>query len=209
MFNQWPMYSGVECAIICFVGASGAGKSTLCSYLESELPARRLLTSTTRMPRSAETDGIDYRFLRPDVFEWLSKYGYGARRVVVNIKYGSYRYGVLRGDLLDATAGQVACCCLTPHGYSQLLSFVSSELPAIRPVKIGVSAPLHVRISRMRARGTPTTEIFRRVIADASAGMGAYCADRYVRNDDTRDIAYDTLMRITRAILGPLRSQML
>ena len=67
-------------------GPSGVGKSTLCKTMISNVPKTRLsISCTTRQPRPAEQEGVDYYFLSEDRFremiqhddfvEWAEVYG--------------------------------------------------------------------------------------------------------------------------------------
>ncbi len=67
-------------------GPSGVGKSTLCKTMISNVPKTSLsISCTTRQPRPAEQDGVDYYFLEEDRFremiqrdefvEWAEVYG--------------------------------------------------------------------------------------------------------------------------------------
>lgn len=67
-------------------GPSGVGKSTLCKTMISNVPKTSLsISCTTRQPRPAEQDGVDYHFLEEDRFremiqrdefvEWAEVYG--------------------------------------------------------------------------------------------------------------------------------------
>ena len=49
--------------LIVLTGTSGSGKTTLCSRFLTEFKqAQRVITTTTRLPRLGETNGIDYYF---------------------------------------------------------------------------------------------------------------------------------------------------
>lgn len=52
-------------------GPAGSGKTTLCDRMTAAYPdaLRRVVTCTTRAPRGAEADGVDYNFLSRDTFE--------------------------------------------------------------------------------------------------------------------------------------------
>ena len=57
--------------LIVVSGPAGSGKTTLCSRLTEAYPQaiRRVITCTTRAPRSGEADGVDYHFLTRASFE--------------------------------------------------------------------------------------------------------------------------------------------
>ena len=51
-------------------GPAGSGKTTVCDRMLAEEPAiKRVITSTTRAPRGAEKNGIDYHFFDKATFE--------------------------------------------------------------------------------------------------------------------------------------------
>ncbi|MEK9986724.1 MAG: guanylate kinase, partial [Opitutae bacterium] len=54
-------------------GPAGSGKTTLCDRLLEEFASglQRVITTTTRLPREGEVDGVDYHFL--DEAEFLHK----------------------------------------------------------------------------------------------------------------------------------------
>jgi len=62
-----PAFQG---SLLIVVAPSGAGKTSLVRHLLGARDGLRLSVSyTTRSPRPAERDGIDYRFVSPDEFE--------------------------------------------------------------------------------------------------------------------------------------------
>lgn len=79
---------------------SGAGKTTLAHRLIKQFPeARFSISYTTRAPRGAEKDGVDYNFVDPLVFqkminkgefiEWAEVHGhfYGSSRTIVDTAF--------------------------------------------------------------------------------------------------------------------------
>lgn len=55
--------------ILVISGPAGSGKNTVSERLMAEFPqVRRVITSTSRPPRGAEKNGVDYHFLTPDEF---------------------------------------------------------------------------------------------------------------------------------------------
>lgn len=56
--------------ILIISGPAGSGKNTVAERLISEFGnVKRIITSTSRPPRGAEIDGVDYHFLSPEAFE--------------------------------------------------------------------------------------------------------------------------------------------
>ncbi len=56
--------------ILIISGPAGSGKNTVAERLISEFEnVKRVITSTSRPPRGAEIDGVDYHFLSPEAFE--------------------------------------------------------------------------------------------------------------------------------------------
>ncbi len=56
--------------ILVISGPAGSGKNTVSERLMAEFPSvRRVITSTSRPPRGAEKDGVDYHFLSKEQFE--------------------------------------------------------------------------------------------------------------------------------------------
>ncbi len=56
--------------ILIISGPAGSGKNTVAERLISEFGnVKRVITSTSRPPRGAEIDGVDYHFLSPETFE--------------------------------------------------------------------------------------------------------------------------------------------
>lgn len=95
--------------LIVVSGPAGVGKTTVVEGLlkRTDLPLRRAVTATTRMPRAGETDGVSYHFWsREDfqeaiaagrMFEWAEVFGidlYGTPRSEVD-PYRSDGTGVI------------------------------------------------------------------------------------------------------------------
>lgn len=76
---------------------SGAGKTTVCrSLLETEPALHRVVTCTTRTPRTGEQAGVDYHFLTAEDF--VARAAAGEFLEHANV-YGN-RYGTLKGEVL-------------------------------------------------------------------------------------------------------------
>ena len=82
--------------IIVVSGPSGVGKTTLVeTILEHSSSIVRSVSTTTRLPRSGETDGVDYHFLPKSEFERLIE----QNGLVEWTKYGENYYGTLKSTL--------------------------------------------------------------------------------------------------------------
>lgn len=82
-------------------GLSGAGKTvTVARSIEQNIFATRIMTCTTRTPRTGEVDGKDYRFFSHAAFARKLAQGEFAEHAEV---YGNY-YGTLKDDI-DAARG--------------------------------------------------------------------------------------------------------
>ena len=93
--------------LIVISAPSGAGKTRLCSkVLESCPNVQRAITCTTRAPRGAERDGVDYHFLSMKVFE--SKIAVGAFLEHAEV-YGR-RYGTLLSEITDRCRPATTSC---------------------------------------------------------------------------------------------------
>ena len=61
--------------LLIFSAPSGSGKSTIVNYLMKEHPEFRLafsVSATSRPPRGAERNGVEYYFLSPEEFRTVS-----------------------------------------------------------------------------------------------------------------------------------------
>ena len=71
-------------------GPAGSGKTTLCDRLLEEFASglQRVITTTTRLPREGEVDGVDYHFL--DKAEFLHKVDAGEFYEYARVHSGYY-----------------------------------------------------------------------------------------------------------------------
>lgn len=184
--------------IIIFSAPSGSGKSTIIGRLMSR-PELRLAFSvscTSRPPRGAERDGVEYFFVTPDEF----------RRRVDNDEFLEYEevykdrfYGTLRrqiesqlerGDnvVLDVDV-KGGCNIKERYGAEALSVFVRP--PSVETLR-----------ERLVARGTDAPEVIEDRVAKASFELTfADKFDRVVVNDDLERAEAETLA-IVRDFIG-------
>ena len=94
--SQWPIVKYMEKVII-FSAPSGSGKTTIVHELLKRYPQFEFsISATSRAPRGAEQDGVDYYFLTEEEF---------LRRIVADAfveweaVYAGTHYGTLRSEV--------------------------------------------------------------------------------------------------------------
>lgn len=103
--------------LIVLTGTSGSGKTTLCSRFLSEFKqARRVITTTTRLPRIGESNGIDYFFETKESF--LQKAS-NEEFFEYALVYGNY-YGISRDAILGVDPKNDLIICLDVQGAKTL-----------------------------------------------------------------------------------------
>lgn len=144
-------------------GPSGVGKTSVCAELERRPGFERVVTATTRAPRGAERDGVDYHFLSREEFvrrrdageflEWAEVHGrfYGTPRRTVEAILASGRHALLNVDVQGAAA-------IRRSGLPCLLVFL---LPP----------SMEVLEARLRGRGTDDDATVRRRLETARAEL--------------------------------------
>lgn len=82
-------------------GPAGSGKTTVCDRMLAEVPGiQRVVTSTTRPPRTGERDRIDYYFFDHAIFAAKVAAGEFYEHAQVH----SNRYGALKSEIQDKLA---------------------------------------------------------------------------------------------------------
>jgi guanylate kinase len=159
---------------------SGAGKTTLARrFLERHADAVFSVSATTRAPRGAERDGVDYHFVTPERFAaWVAE---GAFAEWADVH--GRRYGTLRSTVEAALArGQVALFDIDVQGGEQLKAAFPREATTVL-----VLPPDAAELERrLRGRSTEGEEAIQRRLAVAHAevrrGLASY--EYVVVNDD-------------------------
>jgi guanylate kinase len=162
---------------------SGAGKTTLAHGFRARHPdAVFSISATTRAPRGAERDGIDYHFVTPERFAELVARDAFAEWAEVH----GQRYGTLR-DTVDETlaAGRIALFDIDVQGGAQ----IKAAWPDATATVLIVPPDAAELERRLRGRSTDSDEVIRRRLAAARAeiarGLATY--DYVVLNDAVDD----------------------
>jgi len=156
---------------------SGAGKSTLCRAMMERWPQLAYSVShTTRAPRPAERDGVDYHFVSERAFLEMVEEGGMAEWARV---HGNC-YGTAVDTLDQALAsGRSLILDIDVQGARQILT----TFP--RAVTIFIMPPSLAELEkRLAARGTEPTEIVARRLAHARTEMDARHEYRHVIVND-------------------------
>ena len=159
---------------------SGAGKTTLARrFVAAHEDAAFSVSATTRTPRGAERDGVDYHFVTPERFSALVAEGAFAEWAEVH----GHRYGTLR-DTVEETLrhGRLAVFDIDVQGGEQ----VKAHWPG-QTVTVFVLPPSMAELERrLRARSTDAdAAIARRLsVARAEIARGGAGYDYVLVNDD-------------------------
>ena len=162
---------------------SGAGKTTLARRFAATHPdAVFSISATTRAPRGAEQDGVDYHFVSPARFAELVAGGALAEWAEVH----GQRYGTLRKTVDEALRrGRIALFDIDVQGGSQLKSAWPREAATV----LILPPTVDELERRLRGRSTDPDEVIRRRLAAARAevtrGLASY--DYVVVNDAVED----------------------
>jgi guanylate kinase len=170
---------GLPGLLLVLSAPSGAGKTTLAHRFRADHPdAVFSISATTRLPRGAERDGVDYHFVTPGRFEDLVRDGAFAEWAEVH----GQRYGTLRATVEDALqARRIALFDIDVEGGSQIKAAWPRETATVFVLPPG---PTELE-RRLRGRSTDADEVILRRLAAARAevGRGLAAYDYVVVND--------------------------
>ena len=166
--------------LIIFSAPSGSGKSTIINYLlQQSLRLRFSISATSRAPRGAEKNGVEYYFLTPAEFKArIAKGDFLEYEEVYTDKfYGTLKSEVERilneGDNVIFDVDVVGGCNIKRYYGDRALS-VFIQPPSIEELR-----------KRLVGRGTDTPEVIESRIAKAAYELGfADKFDTVVINDD-------------------------
>ncbi|MSU66892.1 MAG: guanylate kinase [Opitutus sp.] len=183
-------------ALLVIAGPAGSGKSTLCDRLVQERPEFfRVVTSTTRAPRTSEVDGAHYHFLTPPVFDAKIAAGEFLEWAWV---HGERRYGTLKSSVLKPlAAGQDLVMSIDVQGVESLRRIAATDLKFSRSLTTVFIVVEHERlIARMRARAKDHEEEIVRRLTTAEAELREAAKFDFVIESKTRDEDFAELLKI-------------
>jgi guanylate kinase len=172
--------------IIALLGESGSGKSSIEKELV-KMGYNKVISYTTREPRSGEIDGVNYYFITKDKFEKLITEGFFAEYT----EYNSNFYGSSMESFLQ---DNVVFVC-EPYGLFQIMKFNELDIRSFF-----IKTNIYTRIERMQKRGDNDKAIYERIINDRKTFAGAEKITDYVITNDNK-----TLEQVTQDILNILK----
>lgn len=172
---------------------SGAGKTTLAHMLEKDFPkAEFSISYTTRPPRGAEKNGVDYHFVdvrtfeqmiaRNEFVEWAEVHGnfYGSSKKVIDQSWVRGGIGIFDIDVQGGTS-------------------IKRKYPDA--ITIFILPPSMEELDRrLRGRGTDSDDVIRRrmLAARAECEKGVQAYDYLIINDRLQE-AFDSLKGIVNS----------
>jgi guanylate kinase len=180
--------------VFVITGPSGVGKGTLIRGLLARVPELELsVSSTTRLPRPGEVDGVDYHFLNAQDFDRHVAAG----DFVEHATYSGNRYGTLRSELERRLAQGVPVVLeIEVQGARQ----VRAAMPEAIAVFIAPPSAEALR-ARLIGRGTDAPEQIDVRMETARREMQAREEFGHVIINDRLEEAVSELEQIVRAAL--------
>jgi guanylate kinase len=193
-----PRAAAKDPVLLVLAGPAGSGKSTLCDRLvDAGLGFSRVVTSTTRVPRSGEVNGVHYHFFSPAEFDAKVATGDFLEWAWV---HGDRRYGTLAASVLGPLLlGKNLVMSVDVQGVESLRR-IAGENPFLRRVMTTVFIVVdHERLmARMRARGKDDEAEIARRMATAEAELRESSKFDYRIESKTRDEDFAELLSILK-----------
>jgi guanylate kinase len=175
--------------VVVVSGPSGVGKTTLVERLfeTCTLPLVRSISATTRSPRGAEADGVDYHFVSPERFQaWRDE---GQFLECCEVFGRGYWYGTLSSEVRTGiAAGKWVVLNIDVHGAAAVMErFAAAITIFVRP-----SSMEELR-RRLELRGTDSPEQIEKRLQRAHYELDLARQYRYqVVNDDLERAVRET-----------------
>ena len=140
--------------LVVLSGPAGSGKTTLCDRLVAETHGvERVVTSTTRAPRTGEVDGRDYFFFADAEFDRLVKEGAFLEWAHVH----THRYGTLRRVVEEKLRQNIDLCMNVDVQGAASFRNAADQDPLLRQRLVTVFLmPTNLDELRVRLRGRGT-----------------------------------------------------
>lgn len=142
--------------LIVLTGKTASGKDTIMMQLLSRIPyLKRVITTTSRVPRNGEKDRVDYFFLSREEFKQKIERG----DFIEYVEYGGNFYGTEKNQLRDT--GSSLIWRIDPSRAGKIRELISSPV-----LVIYLTVPDSVVLERLDKRGLSKEEIEKRMRED-------------------------------------------
>lgn len=111
--------------LFCIIGMSGSGKSTIESAINKAGYATKVISTTTRSPRSFEVNSEDYYFISDEIFNIYLKQGQYAEHSTYTTVNGVAQYGINKNDIKLNEGNYI--CVINKNGFEQLVENLGVE----------------------------------------------------------------------------------
>lgn len=180
--------------LLILAGPAGVGKSTLCDRLVAEMPGfERVVTATTRPPRTNEINGRDYHFLTEAEFDTRLVAGDFLEWAWVHRKY---RYGTLKHAVLDRLPFTNLAANVDVQGVRSIRA-AAAHLPLLkaRLVTIFVAPDsFDVLRERLQGRGPVSAEELERRLQSAELEMAERNSYDFVIHSGSKEQDFRALL---------------
>ena len=180
-------------------GPAGSGKTTVCERILREVPGlERVITSTTRAPRSGEVDTVDYYFFDYDSFQ--AKVAAGAFYEYAHVH--SKLYGTLKSEVQGKLAKGIDLILnIDVQGAAQMRETAQNDpLLKGKVVTIFIMPPtIEVLAARLRGRATEAEDEIQRRMAVAVEEMQRSKHYYHTILSGTREEDFAALMAIYKS----------
>jgi guanylate kinase len=184
--------------LLVLAGPAGSGKSTLCDRLvEAGMGFSRVVTSTTRAPRSGEANGVHYHFFGAAEFDAKVAAGEFLEWAWV---HGDRRYGTLAASVLGPLLeGKNLVMSVDVQGVESLrrIAAKNSFLKRVMTT-VFIVVDRERLLARMRARGKDDEDEIARRMATAEAELREASKFDHVIESRTRDEDFEELLAILK-----------
>ena len=182
--------------IIIFSAPSGSGKSTIINYLMQQgLNLHFSVSATSRPPRGAEQNGVEYYFLTPEDFKQRIAQGEFLEYEEV---YKDRFYGTLKSQVdAQLAKGENVVCDVDVLGGQNIKKHYGQ-----RALSIFIQPPsIEALRQRLEGRGTDSPEVINDRIARAEFELSfADKFDHVVVNDDLQTAEQEALSMVSSFI---------